>query len=70
MSNNPLWRHGRASLAPPVPSPSLRPDGWRERLEALAARLSRLSPDGWRPDRYAEEKSEIVAGMRRLARER
>jgi hypothetical protein len=65
-SNNPAWRHGRA---PAPPSPSPRSD-WRERLEALAARLSRLSPDAWRPDRYVEEKSDIVSALRRLARER
>ena len=61
----PAWRQGRISSAPPS-TPS---HDWRERLEALAARLSRLSPDGWRPERYFEEKSEIVASMRRLARE-
>ena len=66
--SNPAWRHGRAN---PVPSaPSLRSNDWRERLEHLAAGLSRLTPDGWRPDWFYEEKSEIIAGMRRLARER
>lgn len=36
-------------------------------LHALADRLARLAPSHRKPDYYFEEKSEIVAELRRLA---
>lgn len=36
-------------------------------LHALADRLARLAPSHRNPDHYFEEKSEIVAELRRLA---
>jgi hypothetical protein len=60
------WRHGRAN-----PSPAQRPAApadWRAELEAVAAQLQRLSPDGRRPESYFEAKSELVGRLRRLAR--
>lgn len=40
------------------------------KLSALADRLARLAPSHRNPDHYFEEKSEIVAELRRLADER
>ncbi len=37
-------------------------------LEALADRVSRLSPSHRDPHRFHEDKSEVVAELRRLAR--
>ncbi|UFN48912.1 hypothetical protein LPC08_23430 [Roseomonas sp. OT10] len=37
-------------------------------LEALAERVSRLSPSHRDPHRFHEDKSEVVAELRRLAR--
>lgn len=39
-------------------------------LHALADRLARLAPSHRNPDHYFEEKSEIVAELRRLAKGR
>lgn len=38
-------------------------------LADYARKLERLSPSSRHPERYHEDKSEIVAGLRRLARE-
>jgi hypothetical protein len=39
-----------------------------ERITALASRVRRLSPDRRHPERFHEEKSEVVAELRRIAR--
>jgi hypothetical protein len=39
-------------------------------LSTLALRVSRLTPSHRDPEAFHEEKSEIVAGLRRLARQR
>jgi hypothetical protein len=38
-------------------------------LDALAARVARLAPSHRDPHRFHEDKSEVVAELRRLARE-
>lgn len=38
-------------------------------LDDYARKLERLSPSSRYPERYHEDKSEIVAGLRRLAKE-
>ena len=40
-----------------------------EELDTLADRLRRLRPDGRKPERFHQDKSEIEAALRRLARE-
>lgn len=41
-----------------------------DQLARLAARVARLAPSHRDPERFHEEKSEIAADLRRLARER
>jgi hypothetical protein len=43
---------------------------WRGRLEAIARRLDRLAPDRRDPDRYFEEKSDLVGELRKMAHEK
>lgn len=38
-------------------------------LDSLASKVERLSPHHRQPERFHEDKSEIVAELRRLARE-
>lgn len=41
-----------------------------DQLSRLAAKVERLTPSHRDPERFHEEKSEVVAELRRLARER
>lgn len=57
-----VWQENRKTLhhpAPPAPGT----------LDALAERVVRLSPSHRDPERFHEEKSEVAAELRRLARE-
>ncbi len=57
--------HGKGSIGKPLsPAVTLSP----ETLSALALRVSRLGPDRRNPEQFHEDKSEIVAELRRLAR--
>jgi chaperonin cofactor prefoldin len=40
-----------------------------DRLDDLALRVERLSPSHRQPERFSEDKSEIIAELRREARE-
>jgi len=60
------WRHGSAN--PPSSQRPTQSADWRGELEEIAAQLGRLSPDGRRPERYFEQKSELVGRLRKLAR--
>ena len=53
----------RDALRSPAP---VRPD---QRLADLAHKVARLAPSHRDPERYHADKSEIVAELRRLARE-
>ena len=60
-------------MAAAVSAPALassRPQSDRGALIRLAARVARLCPDHRDPHRFHEEKSEIEAELRRLARQR
>jgi hypothetical protein len=62
------WRSGRATAEPSLARAANGDDGWRRELEELAIRLGRLSPSWRDPERFAAERSELVAQLRRLAR--
>jgi hypothetical protein len=51
---------------PAKPSEDERP--WRRELENVAGRLSRLSLSWRDPERFSLERSELVATLRRIAR--
>ena len=58
------WRADDPPLAPSAPRTPVQ-----VAIDALADRVSRLSPFGGRdPSRFATERSEIAAALRRLAR--
>ena len=57
---------GRVSLSRSVAATS-QPDEAADKIDDLAARVSRLSPSHNDPERFHVEKSEIVHDLRRLA---
>jgi hypothetical protein len=62
------WRSGRVTTEPAPARAGAGGDGWRRELEELAHRLGRLSPSWKDPERFAAERSELCAELRRLAR--
>jgi hypothetical protein len=62
------WRSGRVTTEPPPARTGAGGDGWSRELLELATRLGRLSPSWRDPERFAAERSELVAQLRRLAR--